>query len=124
MKEIEIEKRNTAIAEFMGGKLHKASYCNHSFSIVPRKMPDNPDPYLVKGNLKYHSSWDWLMPVVERLSRKRYENGQRLFMQTFGMIDEDKKVMVRIHLQSLVYGRSLIEATFIAVSDYCLSINK
>ena len=51
------EQGNKLIAEFMGGTLDS---------------PGSPYYYfLEKGKyeteLKYHSSWDWLMPVVEKI---------------------------------------------------------
>jgi len=57
MKEINnttMKTKNELIAEFMG------------FSVV-KKMPQAGAPearFILEKNLKYHTSWDWLMPVV------------------------------------------------------------
>lgn len=61
----EVLEGNTAIAEFMGGKLKPKS----------KRHPDNPhnkptwwfDDKVGHFELEYHSSWDWLMPVVEKI---------------------------------------------------------
>lgn len=62
----EVLEGNTAIAEFMGGKLKPKS----------KRHPDNPhnkptwwfDDKVGHFELEYHSSWDWLMPVVEMIN--------------------------------------------------------
>lgn len=43
------EEKNRMIAEFMGIKVHELD--------VPHILEDT----------KYHTSWDWLMPVVEKI---------------------------------------------------------
>lgn len=49
-----IDENNKLIAEFMGWE--------HSKN-------EDIDAYEM-SNLKYHTSWDWLMPVVKRLSEE------------------------------------------------------
>ena len=59
MTQEEILEGNKLIAEFMGIKIIQSRYgCNHPLVTCP--YPDY-------SNLKYHSSWDWLMPVVEKI---------------------------------------------------------
>lgn len=57
MKEQEIIEGNKLIAEFMGleWKLHLGRRYLYNHAWIPLE------------NLKYHSSWDWLMPVVEKI---------------------------------------------------------
>lgn len=56
---------NKAIAEFMGCKI------DTGYAVRTNKLWDFPDPDAgVKCRieyLKYHSSWDWLMPVVHKI---------------------------------------------------------
>ena len=60
-------KNNKLIAEFMG--------CTHPFN-------DLTDATLYKVShgtfeaqeLKYHTSWDWLIPVIEKIQDKYLEN--------------------------------------------------
>ena len=53
-----MEKNNKLIAEFMGAEWHK-----DFFKDVCIISPSNI-------SYKFHTSWDWLMPVVMKISRK------------------------------------------------------
>lgn len=57
---------NKLIAEFMGASFK--SYKKGQKTITNLYF-DNPPSYngISDENLKYHSSWDWLMPVVEKI---------------------------------------------------------
>lgn len=62
---------NILIAEFMGGRIGGSGICH---------MPDG-NKYFVKEMtistdrvLKYNSSWDWLMPVVEKIEALKLGN--------------------------------------------------
>lgn len=58
-----IETMNEVIARFMG----------HEMDLQNWRLPHQPRVYLYDGywiparKLKYHTSWDWLMPVVEKI---------------------------------------------------------
>jgi hypothetical protein len=63
-------KENKLIAEFMGWEeIYKdASQLDYKFA--------KPNEIIYRRNiddLKYHSSWDWLMPVVKKVISKDYE---------------------------------------------------
>ena len=65
---------NPLFAEFMGGKLDSPQSKYYYF----------PDNGRYETELKYHSSWDWLMAVVERIESLGYwvevrthQNGSR-----------------------------------------------
>src|SRR5688500_16214641 len=58
----------------------------------------------VDRHFKYHSSWDWLMPVVEKISRItiEWENSddrtETYYPRTFGMLNsETGNFMVRFN---------------------------
>jgi hypothetical protein len=61
---------NKLIAEFMGAKTNKTAVHEEV-----RKTLQNTDFWIPligivkQDNLKYHSSWDWLMPVVEKIEK-------------------------------------------------------
>lgn len=63
--EVTIEQMNEAIAEFMELEKEEEIYYTTGY----RKI------YLINGywlpikKLKYHKSWDWLMPVVEKIEQ-------------------------------------------------------
>lgn len=63
MEQKEIEEGNKLIAEFMGGKIkNKLVTFNGGW--------DDSDLSFISG-LKYHTSWDWLMPVVEKIEKSK-----------------------------------------------------
>lgn len=111
MEASEIIRRNVAIVEYMDGET----------------SPDYPDAVLVrKGrylraewscDLKYHNDWSWLMPVVENICDTRdtaYHFGKsfkRGWFARFGMDNNS-------------YGETAIEAAWMAVSDYIISLEK
>lgn len=110
---------NEIIAEFMQDKKALAVYKH------PKYLPSDDQQYV-----KYHSSWDWLMPVVEKISQHIYEsypdhNGykevtvhDRAYPRTFGMIDNEGKWMVRINRMPLEQEDTLIKATYNAVVEW------
>ena len=61
MNQQEIIEGNKLIAEFMGAKMVVENY--HGINII--EFPDKSTKDL--RGLRYHSSWDWLMPVVEKI---------------------------------------------------------
>lgn len=99
---------NRLIAEFMGKTYHP-----------------NLEKISSINDLYYHSSWDWLMPVLEKISRItiEWENSddrtETYYPRTFGMLnDETKKPMVRIKGNTLHEADTLKEATYLAVVDF------
>lgn len=85
---------------------------------------------IVPSEMKFHSSWDWLMPVIEKIAQHTYEsynesNGykdiivhDRAYPRTFGMIDNEGKWMVRINRQHLEQENTLIEAAYKSVIEF------
>ena len=68
MTEKEILKGNKLIAEFMGGKYNSQLRFNISQDEIWLPIHGICNYARDKGKkLKYFSSWDWLMPVVEKI---------------------------------------------------------
>ena len=68
MEEIEIIEENKLIAEFMGAeKSHFGDYI-----VYPLNVDANAFGKTEYSDLKYHSSWNWLMPVVEKIGLLKY----------------------------------------------------
>lgn len=67
-------KYNKLIAEFMGGVLTtNHPDCKHiSFMRKKDAIPPNKGKYSTISGLKYHYSWKWLMPVVEKIESMGY----------------------------------------------------
>jgi len=60
---------NNDIAKFMGFELTRYGYW------MSEKTPTGSIAGWYKPNeMKYHSSWDWLMPVVEKINRWHINN--------------------------------------------------
>ena len=53
-----MEESNKLIAEFMGLKEHEGSYYLPLY---------NSGDWVPDVELEYHNSWDWLMPVVDKI---------------------------------------------------------
>jgi hypothetical protein len=75
---------NKIIAEFMGDPFilmkNGLVVCDDEWERLEFKTYDEADSYRKKNNksnyeisypYEYHSSWDWLMPVVEKIERER-----------------------------------------------------
>lgn len=54
-------EQNKLIAEFMGAKMRKNGYFYDGITFSTGWNTCRPE------NMKYHDSWDWLMPVVEKI---------------------------------------------------------
>ncbi len=120
----DIDKRNEAIALYMGAikygymitREHKAFHFYTGYPFEIRTIKDSKKNIIDQRDLKYHSSWDWLMNVVENIESEGfsvdidekmcgiYKNG---YIQREYMSQESKK-----------------DAVFNCVSDYCLNIKK
>ena len=71
------QEKNKLIAEFMGLSIKEGvSYYTDENDMFPMNVE-------VKGvHLPYHTSWDWLMPVVAKISRdaKYWEDEYREYL--------------------------------------------
>jgi len=78
------------------------------------------------GSFQYHSSWDWLMPMLEKISRiplpgdgtRPAEPHETFYPYTFGMLSAEGRLMVRICANALFEADTLMEATWLAVVDF------
>lgn len=70
MEQAEIIEGNRLIAEFMGFYITEFNGSYH-FVCKERKKPEhlNQAWEFRLEEAKYHSSWDWLMPVVEKIGQ-------------------------------------------------------
>ena len=77
MTQEEILKGNILVAEFMGAAaLDKSSMLQDPSLVFNMEHPVRKEGlvYIGKKQLAYHSSWDWLMPVVEKIMDYCFEN--------------------------------------------------
>ena len=78
-----IEEKNRMIAEFMGFKM---------INNLQISTPNGGGAFL--NELKYHTSWDWLMPVVDSI----YNTG--MDEQTTNEIGDVTHALLDINIQS------------------------
>jgi hypothetical protein len=74
-------------------------------------------------DMYYHERWDWLMPVIEKISRIRIEwedpeYNDTYYPRTFGMLSPSGNPMVRINANQVFEAPTLIEAAWLAVVDF------
>lgn len=62
MKEQDIQAGNRLIVEFMEGKIIAQTSLLIQYEFPDGKLFNNQQ-------LQYHTSWDWLMPVVEKIGK-------------------------------------------------------
>lgn len=124
MKTTEIEQPtkegNKLIALFDGMTFHNddpSTYQEGYFLLEDSEGDATFEPI----DLKYSISWDWLMPVIEKISTIKFdeEQGDTHYPRTFGMLNsETGKPMFRFNCGGLFEADTLIEAAWLAVTDY------
>ncbi len=95
------QENNKMIAEFMGAEKTHIQSVGDIYCPVPSK---NGSEYADK--LQYHSSWDWLMPVVEKILNKS---------------DNDELIERFYEIQNVIPNR---EATYNAVVEFINQYNE
>ncbi len=122
---------NTLIAFFIGATEMSSSTDSNGIKTINSFQIDDIycRNYEADRILKYHSSWNWLMPVVEKIMNYDYPDYHRedapehpfedcAYLRTFGMRDENGNYMVRFNASRLFITTTLIEATYMAVIDF------
>lgn len=138
---------NKTIAEFMGLKPMYKKGCrlpyltkeevadieNHSRWVITEHWGTdmefaNEVEYLPEPHtLSYNEEWGDLMPVVEKIATIHYgwpsdkmdtKYDDCAYPRTFGMRDAEGNYMVRFNANGLITGKTLIEATWLAVLDF------
>jgi hypothetical protein len=104
------------IAEYLGWKNRNEYYQ------VPNLYPvtdyDTGWTECTLSEMEFDKRWDWIMPVVEKICKEKFEDGSTAFLRTFGMITDDLGFMVRFNRHSLFIEDTLIQATFLAVGEF------
>jgi hypothetical protein len=96
------------IAEFMR--------CSSQLHLIEHPITGE---YIDPVDFKYHQSWDWLMPVIEKISKIYYEDGYSSYPRTFGMINEETgNFIFRFNRYPAYEHHLLITAAYFAVLNY------
>jgi hypothetical protein len=114
MEESEITRRNEAIARYMGWTLVDGWWKNHESFLF------------LSWQLEFHSNWSWLMPCVEEIVAQAGLS-YNILRDDFGDGVFYKCDFNPEHYGSYIhgmrgFGKTMIEAVWMAVSDYCLSL--
>jgi hypothetical protein len=118
---------NKLIAEFMLVKVPARHYLemNPHLQYYGERIDGygTVDGLVSENELKYNTSWDALMPVVEKIAKMEltYENvaeKYRPYPRTFAMLDDEGNMMVRLNCAPLFAAPTLIEATWLAVVNF------
>lgn len=113
---IDTYKNNGVIAEFMGAVWKQDDYGDWGYYCGNFPHYNHMQP---KGALQYHSHWEWLMPVIEKISKIPCADLEdTCYPITFNMPRDDGKVMFRFKGFSLHAGTTLIEAAYNAVVEF------
>lgn len=125
-----IEFINEVIARFMGGEvMDDYTISNYTKIGIPKWAFRIYDFDTIRvGGYEYNTSWDWLMPVIEKISKIPLLNADDTpctdpqdvcYTRTFGMPTEDgKNVMVRFNAAICCEAPTLLEAAYMAVYDF------
>lgn len=111
--DIGIKTSNITIAKFMGA-------VESDFGDYMVFTKDNPrgSGKINHSEILYHQSWDWLMPVIEKIGVFEYPlDREPVHLRTFGMKDADGNYMVRFNRCILHSDPSFIKAAYNAVLD-------
>ena len=125
MTKEEIIEGNKLIAEFMGG-VYDSDVNEYWFYLNPPNWISKFAPTTYE--LKYHSSWDWLMPCIDRiiLIDMGVPHMRRIYFNTFRCRKNhptEYTYKVRIHndfkdILIKTESNSEIEATWLAVTQF------
>ena len=132
MSEQEIKEGNELIALFMGAIYSENAeawgFGNARIEITPLKFQGKTYKNAVwaerfEKELKFHSSPEWLFPVLEKICKMQIGDGittvEYAHPRTFGMLNENTgKIIVRLNGFLLYEADTLIEATWLAVVEF------
>jgi len=65
-----------------------------------------------------YDTWHSLMPVVEKICKEKYDDGDTAYLRNYGMINDEFQFMVRFNRQQLFSSNSLLKASYLAVVDF------
>lgn len=147
MTQEEIFNRNQAIGLWISEDSGSQQWGGvmHTYHKLPLRI-DNQwgRPYHYEEDFNFHDSWEWLMPVVERLLKQKFHQNREdrtvvvqdflidpHFVHLFGYIYNQEKEPIEFRSRQF-YGdndfkdtaSSFLEMVWLAVSDFCLLYNQ
>ena len=80
MNKQQIYKQSKLISEFMGFKTHTDAVDDRTLAYyvgdvikADNSANENEDDVFHPEDMQFHTSWDWLMPVIEEIDHLQYE---------------------------------------------------
>ena len=109
-------EENQIIAEFMGIESDNAKMRGHLY-----ECPVTAE-YVTE--LEYHTSWDWLMPVVEKI--ESFQDGERGHLYNFRIEQHFVYVIDGDSMEHIIEmnGDSKLQATYKAIVEFINEYNK
>jgi hypothetical protein len=94
-------------------------YCGYLGYRTPAFGVQNKSIKHLLSENKFNNSWDWLMPVIEKIiSVEKFEDGECVKLRTFGTINDKGLFMVRFDRHQLFQSKDFLQASFEAVVDF------
>lgn len=106
-------EQNKLIAEFMGAKMRKNGYFYDGITFSTGWNTCRPE------NMKYHDSWDWLMPVVDKIEALRDEENHQPLVDVH--IVQDSATIEGLSSDGVFFtgaGKTKIASTFDVIVQF------
>ena len=136
MTDKEIIEGNKLIAEFMGIKEVQSSYDSYGqltpiwytkndvFKSNVYSVPNKSFAEFLK-KAKYSSSWDWLMPVVEKINKDYVFDVSRNYVRIYDINDyNEQDDTIYVIYQFLCDDKKLIDLVWLGVVEFIKWYNK
>lgn len=124
-----LEENSALIADFLGWEKTTFGYMVPNTYTLPEVMDTGKTEFSTKW-MQFHTSWDWLMPVIIKISNTVYEEynqdtgiekiiiKDRAYPRTFGMINQQGLYMFRFNRMACFESETLIQAAYNACVDF------
>ena len=114
---------NKLIAEFMGWKTHKRMHyilqrevIEYNQNLLIEPYCNHNDGYIQEGGELFDNSWDWLMPVIEKIENlENYRFDITIRQETITILDKDKEEEIYCFFGE---GESKLEIVYKAVIEF------
>jgi hypothetical protein len=108
---LSVEEGNKLIAEFLGYTYYDAGITPCVVDFLKNAIPIN--------GLKYHTSWDWLMPVVEKIENYGFNTEVILKRRSCNIIPRTRDfVMPDCVFDKKIKTKSKIENTWACIIEF------
>ena len=120
---METKENNKLIAEFLFPEMLDKKAIEKNGLEIGKNMIQKMGVYLNDySNSRYHTSWDWLMPVIIKISKLKISleptDIDYAYPRTFGMMNEEGDLMFRFNGFLLHSDKELINAANKATIEY------